>query len=361
MRALAGASTAACSVVVALADAHRPPAMPAMPAARGAAGARRLCVSRHQRAAARALSARHGRGAPQAHTAACMSWQRACARLLPASLYSPVSLSCMHASRQHQHQHTLPQVFALLGLHEFLPSSEMLSKLEGQLCETTPALCVNLLAAICGWAACRRRANPNSRQTRTHDASSTLRAAQANRRCCSRLSGTIRTTLTPPGCPSTSITPLLAPASKTWHTGRRCARAAGPHSVELLLHPATLSLQADAAAPALLPSTQAVRQRGASVMRQYDYGTDCRALLVVPRPCNQAVYGQLVPPVYNLSAIARPLALFTGACVWCTCWRVPVRSSRLPRLPLMHVQAAKTGWRIREIRRSCCTYCLRAN
>jgi len=39
----------------------------------------------------------------------------------------------------------------LLGFHEFLPSSEVMSKLEGQLCKFQPALCVNLLAAICGY------------------------------------------------------------------------------------------------------------------------------------------------------------------------------------------------------------------
>lgn len=43
------------------------------------------------------------------------------------------------------------QVFALLGIQEFMPSSEVLSKLEGQLCRLQPALCVNLLAAICGY------------------------------------------------------------------------------------------------------------------------------------------------------------------------------------------------------------------
>jgi lysosomal acid lipase/cholesteryl ester hydrolase/gastric triacylglycerol lipase len=44
-----------------------------------------------------------------------------------------------------------PQIFTLLGFHEFMPSIEVLSKLEGQLCKLQPALCVNILAAICGY------------------------------------------------------------------------------------------------------------------------------------------------------------------------------------------------------------------
>lgn len=43
------------------------------------------------------------------------------------------------------------QVFTLLGFHEFLPSSEVLSKLEGQMCKVQPYLCVNLLSIICGY------------------------------------------------------------------------------------------------------------------------------------------------------------------------------------------------------------------
>jgi len=38
-----------------------------------------------------------------------------------------------------------------MGFHEFMPSSEILSKLEGQLCQVQPYLCVNLLSAICGY------------------------------------------------------------------------------------------------------------------------------------------------------------------------------------------------------------------
>jgi hypothetical protein len=38
-----------------------------------------------------------------------------------------------------------------MGIHEFLPSSEVLSKLEGRMCKLQPALCVNLLSIICGY------------------------------------------------------------------------------------------------------------------------------------------------------------------------------------------------------------------
>lgn len=47
-------------------------------------------------------------------------------------------------------------------------------------------------------------------------------------------------------------------------------------------------------------------------MRKFDYGTTCRTLLDIPRACNQAVYGQLIPPAYNLSSINNKLVLFTG-------------------------------------------------
>jgi lysosomal acid lipase/cholesteryl ester hydrolase/gastric triacylglycerol lipase len=43
------------------------------------------------------------------------------------------------------------QVFTLLGFHEFMPSSEILSKLEGQMCKVQPYLCVNLLSIVCGY------------------------------------------------------------------------------------------------------------------------------------------------------------------------------------------------------------------
>lgn len=42
-------------------------------------------------------------------------------------------------------------MFMLLGLHEFLPSSALLSRLEGKLCQLQPALCVNMLSALCGY------------------------------------------------------------------------------------------------------------------------------------------------------------------------------------------------------------------
>eukprot|EP00878_Enallax_costatus_P019936 GHUV01021051.1.p1 GENE.GHUV01021051.1~~GHUV01021051.1.p1 ORF type:complete len:378 (+),score=78.16 GHUV01021051.1:184-1317(+) len=43
------------------------------------------------------------------------------------------------------------ELFILLGFHEFLPSVEMLARLEGEFCKYQPAMCVNLLAAICGY------------------------------------------------------------------------------------------------------------------------------------------------------------------------------------------------------------------
>jgi lysosomal acid lipase/cholesteryl ester hydrolase/gastric triacylglycerol lipase len=45
----------------------------------------------------------------------------------------------------------LPQIFALLGIHEFMPSIEILSRLEGSLCSLRPELCVSMLSAICGY------------------------------------------------------------------------------------------------------------------------------------------------------------------------------------------------------------------
>jgi gastric triacylglycerol lipase len=41
-------------------------------------------------------------------------------------------------------------MFSLLGLHEFLPSQEVVAALEGALCAAQPALCVSFLAALCG-------------------------------------------------------------------------------------------------------------------------------------------------------------------------------------------------------------------
>ncbi|GBF96705.1 lysosomal acid lipase cholesteryl ester hydrolase-like [Raphidocelis subcapitata] len=44
------------------------------------------------------------------------------------------------------------EIFTLLGISEFLPSSEALSRLDGQLCKLEPHLCVNLIAMICGYS-----------------------------------------------------------------------------------------------------------------------------------------------------------------------------------------------------------------
>jgi hypothetical protein len=45
----------------------------------------------------------------------------------------------------------LPQLFTLLGVHEFLPSKRIVQLLEGQICYLQPHLCLNILAAIAGF------------------------------------------------------------------------------------------------------------------------------------------------------------------------------------------------------------------
>lgn len=44
-----------------------------------------------------------------------------------------------------------PALFALLGFHEFLPSVELMSRWEGEMCGSQPHLCANILAAIAGY------------------------------------------------------------------------------------------------------------------------------------------------------------------------------------------------------------------
>jgi hypothetical protein len=56
------------------------------------------------------------------------------------------------------------------------------------------------------------------------------------------------------------------------------------------------------------------------VLSAFDYGTTCRTLLDLPRPCNQAVYGQAAPPAYDLTAIRTPLVVFTGGGAWGVGW-----------------------------------------
>lgn len=68
---------------------------------------------------------------------------------------------------------------------------------------------------------------------------------------------------------------------------------------------------------------QAVRQCQPDVLQYFDYGTTCHTFLDLPRACNQAVYGQLQPPVYDLTAITTPLVLFTGVeavLLWFAVW-----------------------------------------
>jgi len=120
----------------------------------------------------------------------------------------------------------------------FLTLVEVLARLEGQLCQFRPELCVNMLAAICGY-------NPNNLDV-------------------TRLP--IYVNYTPSGT-----------------------------SVQNMAHWA-----------------QAVRNPNPQAMGYYDYGTQCRTLLQLPRPCNQKVYGQETAPVYNLSSITTPMAIYTG-------------------------------------------------
>lgn len=46
---------------------------------------------------------------------------------------------------------TASGLFTILGFHQFLPSQELVSLLTGQLCRLEPALCLNILTAICGY------------------------------------------------------------------------------------------------------------------------------------------------------------------------------------------------------------------
>lgn len=48
---------------------------------------------------------------------------------------------------------SVPQLFQLLGIYEFLPSQELVAMLEGHLCRVQPYLCVSFLAALCGYNA----------------------------------------------------------------------------------------------------------------------------------------------------------------------------------------------------------------
>ena len=54
-------------------------------------------------------------------------------------------------------------------------------------------------------------------------------------------------------------------------------------------------------------------ERERARMLYFDFGTRCATVLGAPRMCNQRAYdGARSPPEYNLSAVAAPLALFTG-------------------------------------------------
>lgn len=73
------------------------------------------------------------------------------------------------------------------------------------------------------------------------------------------------------------------------------------------------------AACQLLLSMQAVRSTVPDELHMFDYGVECRTYFGLPRPCNQAVYGQETPPAYDFSTIKTPLVLFTGGHhAWCS-------------------------------------------
>lgn len=46
-------------------------------------------------------------------------------------------------------------------------------------------------------------------------------------------------------------------------------------------------------------------------MSYFDYGTNC-ATSDVPGRCNQLQYGSPYPPLYNLTAITTPFAIYSG-------------------------------------------------
>ena len=55
----------------------------------------------------------------------------------------PSISTCLHAL----------QLFALLGMHEFLPSEALVAYLEGGLCRYQPGVCLNILSALAGYRA----------------------------------------------------------------------------------------------------------------------------------------------------------------------------------------------------------------
>ncbi|EFJ50873.1 hypothetical protein VOLCADRAFT_43059, partial [Volvox carteri f. nagariensis] len=160
---------------------------------------------------------------PKLHACVCLS----------VSLFLIVSVR-MYISFLPPHA-PLPKMFTLLGLHEFLPSQQLMAELEGRLCAVQPYLCVSFLAALCGY-------NPDNLDN-------------------SRLPLYLR--YTPAGT-----------------------------SVQNMAHWA-----------------QAIRSRAPNTMSFFDYGVNCASR---SGRCNQLMYGSISPPRYNLTAIATPLALFTG-------------------------------------------------
>lgn len=45
---------------------------------------------------------------------------------------------------------------------------------------------------------------------------------------------------------------------------------------------------------------------------RFDFGSECTGHLGHPKPCNMQAYGAPEPPLYVVSTIRTPLALFSG-------------------------------------------------
>ena len=50
---------------------------------------------------------------------------------------------------------------------------------------------------------------------------------------------------------------------------------------------------------------------------RFDFGSACTGHLGHPKPCNMQAYGTPDPPLYDVSTIRTPLALFSGEMQFC--------------------------------------------
>eukprot|EP00891_Asterochloris_glomerata_P003135 jgi/Astpho2/3135/Aster-03418 len=152
------------------------------------------------------------------------------------------------------------KIFELAGAREFLPQRKSTSDMYGQLCRRAPQVCVNSIEAICGYDTDNLNTSmlplylaytpADSRFVQTQSSAAAPSMAAA-------LSGH-----------RTAAAHVQAPASRTWYTG----------------------LKASAARWKTTPSLRSMTGR-----------------------CNQDVYGSREPPVYDLSQIQIPIALFSGS------------------------------------------------